>query len=60
MEKKEIVTVLKDWDLFFAVALNFLDVSFDLKTGSYKKFSKPTNEPRYINTDSNHLPFHQF
>ena len=34
----------------------FLDVTFDLSTGTYKPFKKPNDHPIYINTKSNHPP----
>ena len=36
--------------------VNFLDVDFDLKKGTFKPYSKPNNDIMYINTDSNHPP----
>ena len=36
--------------------VNFLDVTFDLKKGTFKPYSKPNNDIMYINTDSNHPP----
>ena len=36
------------------VRTDFLDVSFDLHSKSYKAFRKPGDTPRYINVRSNH------
>lgn len=35
---------------------DFLDVTFDLKTGIYYPFRKPNDKPLYINANSNHPP----
>ena len=35
---------------------NFLDVTFNLRSGSYKPFRKPNDRPLYVNTKSNHPP----
>ena len=36
--------------------MDFLDVSFDLATDSYKPYKKPNDNPMYIHTHSNHPP----
>ena len=36
--------------------VNFLDVTFDLQKEIYQPFSKPNNQPLYINAKSNHPP----
>ena len=36
--------------------VNFLDITFDLRTGTYKPYSKPNDKPMYINVNSNHPP----
>ena len=35
---------------------DYLDITFDFKTGSYRSCKKPNNDTRYINAKSNHLP----
>ena len=35
---------------------DFLDVSLNLKNGSYSPYRKPDNYPSYINVNSNHPP----
>ena len=35
---------------------NFLDVTLNLKDGTYYPYRKPNNETLYINTNSNHPP----
>ena len=37
-------------------SVDFLDVTFNLKTESYQPVRKPNNEPKYIDISSNHLP----
>ena len=37
-------------------AVNFLDVTLNLKTGKYKPYNKSDNNPLYINILSNHTP----
>ena len=37
-------------------AVNFLDVTLNLKTGKYQPYNKPDNNPLYINILSNHPP----
>lgn len=36
--------------------LNFLDITFDLRSANFKPYAKPRNIPVYINVDSNHPP----
>ena len=36
--------------------INFLDVVFDLETGSYRPYSKPNSAISYVDCNSNHLP----
>ena len=36
--------------------VNFLDVTFDLSTGKYKPYTKPNDDPLYINKHSNYPP----
>jgi hypothetical protein len=36
--------------------VNFLDVTFNLKDGSYSPYRKPDNNPLYIDKHSNHPP----
>ena len=35
---------------------DFLDITFDLNTGSYRPYRKSNNDTRYINAKSNHPP----
>ena len=36
--------------------VNFLDVTFDLTSGTYKPFMKPNNKLLYVHRQSNHPP----
>ena len=36
--------------------VDYLDITFDLNTGSYRPYRKPNNNTRYINARSNHPP----
>ena len=36
--------------------IDYLDVTFDLQSNSYKPYRKPDNLPVYIHKDSNHPP----
>ena len=36
--------------------IDFLDVTLDLRTNTFKPFNKPNNTPLYINVKSNHPP----
>ena len=36
--------------------VNYLDVTFNLKDGAYKPYTKPNNEIKYIHKNSNHQP----
>ena len=36
--------------------VDHLDVTFNLKDGTYKPYTKPNNEITYVHKDSNHPP----
>ena len=36
--------------------VDFLDITMDLKSGTFKPFMKPNNNPLYVHKDSNHPP----
>ena len=36
--------------------VNYLDVTFNLNDGTYKPYTKPNNEIKYIHKNSNHPP----
>ena len=59
--KKEICQVFNDNKLKLTIeankkCVNFLDITFDLRSGTYKPYTKPGNTPQYINIHSNHPP----
>ena len=59
--KKEICKVFSDNKLKLTIeankkCVNFLDITFDLRTGTYRPYTKPGNVPQYINVQSNHPP----
>ena len=61
MTKKKICRIFKDNDLRIAVEANkkvtdFLDITLDLHTGSYKPYKKPNDTISYIHCQSNHPP----
>ena len=37
-------------------SVNFLDINFDLSTGTYKPYTKPNDKPVYVHQLSNHPP----
>ena len=37
-------------------SVNFLDITLDLSDGSYRPYRKPSNDPIYVNSHSNHPP----
>ena len=59
--RKEIIKVFRDLDLKITIStniktVNFLDITFDLASGTYKPYNKPAEKPLYINKLSNHPP----
>ena len=59
--KKEICKVFNDNKLKLTIeankkCVNFLDVTFDLRSGTFKPYMKPGNIPQYVNVQSNHPP----
>ena len=64
-KKKNIVKVFKMCGQSIIVTTNitsvdFLDVTFNLKTESYQPFRKPNNEPKYIDISSTLIIPHKF
>ena len=58
--KKNVVKTFKDYGLNVTIeanlhAVNYLDVTFDLRKGTYLPYRKPDNPPVYINSCSNDL-----
>ena len=59
--KKKLCKIFKDNNLRIAVEANkkvtdFLDITLDLHTGSYKPYKKPNDTINYIHCQSNHPP----
>ena len=59
--KKEIIKTFKNHNLKLDIKSNlkvvdYLDVTFDLRNGSFKPYRKPNNDSRYVNASSNHPP----
>ena len=59
--RKKIEKLLKDHNLQITTELgliqtNFLDVTFNLKSGKYWPYRKPNDQPLYVNAGSNHPP----
>ena len=57
--RKEIIREFKKVGLNITIQVNlnivnFLDVTFDLHSGTYKPYHKPNETPMYINVNSNH------
>ena len=58
--KQEITQIFKTNGLKITIeankkTINFLDVTLDLKSESYKPFMKPNNKILYVQRQSNHL-----
>ena len=61
MTKKKLCKIFKDNNPRIAVEANkkvtdFLDITLDLHTGSYKPYKKPNDTISYIHCQSNHPP----
>ena len=59
--KKKIQKVFLDNGLKIVISVNllvidFLDVTLDLRMGTYKPYAKPNNTPLYVHAKSNHPP----
>jgi hypothetical protein len=59
--RKDIVNIFKELGLKITIKTNlkivdFLDVTFNLVTGTYQPYNKPNDQPLYINKKSNHPP----
>ena len=60
--RKDIIALFKSEGLSIAMDTNliethFLDVSFNLEMDKYFLYTKPSNNPLYIHSESNHPPF---
>ena len=61
LEKQEVSNVFKSHGLKITIeankkTVNFLDVTLDLPSGSYKPYLKPNNKLLYVHQQSNHPP----
>ena len=59
--KKQICKTFSDNNLKITIEANkkcvdYLDITLDLRNGSFKPFTKPNNTPLYVNRHSNHPP----
>ena len=59
--KKQICKVFKENGLAITIEANkkvvdFLDITLDLNSGTFRPFSKPNNTPLYVHSKSNHPP----
>ena len=59
--KKHICKIFSEHNLKITIeankkCVNYLDVTLDLRSQSFKPYMKPGNTPQYINRDSNHPP----
>ena len=60
-KKKQVAVILKSTGLNITISSNlkvvdFLDLTLDLSTGTYKTYNKPNNTPLYVHVESNHPP----
>jgi hypothetical protein len=59
--KKEICKTFSEHNLKITIqankkSVNYLDITLDLRSGTYKPFNKPGNTPQYVNRHSSHPP----
>ena len=59
--RKDIIEVFKSEGLSITIQSNlfitdYLDVTFDLRTGKYSPYRKPGTKPLYVHSKSNHPP----
>jgi hypothetical protein len=59
--KQKICKIFADNNLKITIEANiksvdFLDITLDLRNGSYKPYMKPNNTPLYVHNESNHPP----
>ena len=59
--KKHICKTFSDYSLKFTIEankkfVNYLDITLDMKSASYKPYMKPGNVLQYVNQQSNHPP----
>ena len=59
--RKKVIQLFKDSGFLIDIKtnlkiVNFLDITFNLKNGTFKPYKKPNNSLLYIKKSSNHLP----
>ncbi len=59
--KQDICKVFSECNLRLTIEANkktvdYLDITLDLRSGSFKPFTKPNNTPKYVHRQSNHPP----
>ncbi len=59
--KQKLSKIFKDCNLSIEIEankkiINFLDVTLNLNDGSFSPYTKPNNNPLYVNANSNHPP----
>ena len=59
--KKKLQRLFKEYDLEITAEsnlkiVNYLDVTFNLKDGTFRTYHKPDDQMQYIHTESNHPP----
>ena len=59
--RKEIIKIFKECGLNIVIrvnltVVNFLDVTFNIRKGTYMPYMKPNDSPVYINAQSDHPP----
>jgi len=59
--KQQVTNVFKSSGLKITIeankkAVHFVDITFDLRNGTYKPFTKPNNKLLYLHRQSNHPP----
>ena len=59
--KKKLQRLFKEYDLEIIAEsnlkiVNYLDVTLNLKDGTFRPYHKPGDQIQYIHTESNHLP----
>ena len=60
-KKKDVAAILKSTGIDITIqgnlkVVDFLDLTLDLNTGTYKTFNKPNNTPLYVHKQSSHPP----
>ena len=59
--RKEVIKVFKHTEFKIEIKthlkiVDFLDITFNISSGTYKPYRKPNEKLLYVNTSSNHSP----